>query len=765
MLSLFSPALPSAGEGGYVVARLDQPWPASVGRASPAAGRAIRMLREANASHVELTLAAAEWQRLQEAAGARATLLARDATAHYARRAAAAGRGLAEQRRPGVGEAPGRRLASGSMGGFLTLSEAYAELERLRSEHPTLLTELPTQGKSRQGRPLRVWCATAGLGECTRASARPAVLYTSLVHAREPQTLMCLLRFLQVTLDSAARDADSQAARLVQSRKLLLVPVANPDGYEWNRAHSPRGGGMRRKNGLKTCGRESGDGVDLNRNFGHKWAHDSIGSSGSGCSEEYRGTAAFSEPETQAIRALVKEHRPAATLHWHGWGEDLAFPFSYDWRAKLSVADLSAYQEFALEMTARNGYASGRAWEVVGYTTNGEADDWGWGDEGVYSFTLEVGNSRDGFWPAPSRIAPIAEQSVYAATYLLAAAGAQLQVHGVSLSGASSGGSSGSLVLSLQNNGLAHILTHRSVCVRADEASTSLAASPASEAGGAARWSHQDGRGLCTPLPPLKARASHSLPPLAASWSRAERFFSLSLLVGEPRRRSLEASELEGRREAAQEGGLAPASRSRSLGQLGHPAALPAAAELAVTAMKVRVSTDDRTATTCNEECLCSVGEAAVYTLAAECRDKTRRGATCRAPLRASTGTNYASGKADEFFVWQPGAYREGGVCRVSSTTRDTLIAVYATCSRVGAQEPLGFSNSEGHTATVDFPCVAGREYHLFWNAEYMPGRHAFTLSERCDGGRCLRATGRRSLSIVAPRWVRFRDRKKKQRA
>jgi len=66
---------------------------------------------------------------------------------------------------------------------------------------------------------------------------------------------------------------------------------------------------MRRKNGLKTCGRESGDGVDLNRNFGHKWAHDSIGSSGSGCSEEYRGTAAFSEPETQAIRALVKEQR------------------------------------------------------------------------------------------------------------------------------------------------------------------------------------------------------------------------------------------------------------------------------------------------------------------------------------------------------------------------------------------------------------------------------------------------------------------------
>eukprot|EP00962_Isochrysis_galbana_P052246 scaffold23637_cov67-Isochrysis_galbana.AAC.1 len=79
-------------------------------------------------------------------------------------------------------------------------------------------------------------------------------------------------------------------------------------------------------------------------------------------------------------------------------------------------------------MTARNGYASGRAWEVVGYTTNGEADDWGWGDEGVFSFTLEVGNSRDGFWPKPERIRPIADQNVWPATYLLAAAGPMMQV-------------------------------------------------------------------------------------------------------------------------------------------------------------------------------------------------------------------------------------------------------------------------------------------------------------------------------------------------
>ena len=52
----------------------------------------------------------------------------------------------------------------------------------------------------------------------------------------------------------------------------------------------------------------------------------------------------------------------------------------------------------------------------------------GWGDEGVVSFTLEVGNSRDGFWPKPDRIEPIAEQSLWPATYLLDASGPMIQV-------------------------------------------------------------------------------------------------------------------------------------------------------------------------------------------------------------------------------------------------------------------------------------------------------------------------------------------------
>ena len=52
---------------------------------------------------------------------------------------------------------------------------------------------------------------------------------------------------------------------------------------------------------------------------------------------------------------MTKKFKPLAILHWHGWGNDLAFPYSYDWRAKLAANELGLFQEFASEMAATNG--------------------------------------------------------------------------------------------------------------------------------------------------------------------------------------------------------------------------------------------------------------------------------------------------------------------------------------------------------------------------------------------------------------------------
>jgi len=514
---------------------------------------------------------------------------------------------------------------------------------------------------------------------------------------------MCLVHALREVLHDADRDGDG-AVHLLRTRKLLFMPLANPDGYAWNAQRRPRGGGMKRKNGARTCSPPDteNDGVDLNRNFGYKYAYDNTGSSSRGCSEEYRGTGAFSEPETQAIRAVVAKHRPKIILHWHGWGNDIAFPYSFDWRAPMSNEDLGMYQEFATEMAATNHYASGRAWESVGYTTNGEADDWGWGDAGAVSLTIEVGSSQDGFWPSPARILPIARESAFPARYAAWAAGPVMQLDSISVE-ANEQGDAGELTLTMQNNGLMPYTQPRLICVQAVPGSgTVLKASAAwsaqAEGGGEGTDGSMKG---CVTIQALGKRAAVTLPALGASWTKDQKWIALTIT-------SQPANKVE-------------------------------AAGSHIEAFQLKVYNSIQTVRGCDGLCMCPSADMSLVEFSHECRATVPPGSHCTVAKPAHIGSNWASGVLDEHFKYTATKYSRGGKCTVTSVKRDTLVAVYAECARFGAQSALGFANSEsGRVATVTFPCTAGTSYDIFWNAEYMPGRFSFTITEACSGSDCV---------------------------
>ena len=536
---------------------------------------------------------------------------------------------------------------------------------------------------------------------------------------------------------------------------------------------------MKRKNGARSCNPPDteNDGVDLNRNFGYKWAFDNIGSSARGCSEEYRGTAAFSEPETQAIRAVARRYAIASVLHWHGWGNDVAFPFSYDWRAPMTNEDLGMYQEFATEMAATNHYASGRAWESVGYTTNGEADDWGWGDVHAVSVTIEVGSSSDGFWPPPSRILPIASESVWPAHYLAWASGPMLQLDGVQIL-PNDDRVSAELRLTLQNNGLASFSTDHLVCAQAVPSCTALRASNG--------WTSEANSGsikLCLTLHALGSRSYRQLPALSVSWKSTLRWIPLVLTVNPPdlsseesaghaadvatlsiqmhtvddalRRPALRSARARAAGSSGGSGGLLVATAAfagnRSLFAFastanGHAPA-PSNPGRSLDIFRLRIFNSMSTLRGCDELCVCSSADNQRIDFSHECRASVPSGSHCMQAKPAHSGTNWASGVLDEHFVFVASSYSRGGHCIVSSAKKDTLLAVYASCSRFGAQSPLGFANSEnGRTATVAFSCAAGTSYYLFWNAEYMPGRFPFAVTETCSGSECLRAHRLRQL-------------------
>ena len=296
----------------------------------------------------------------------------------------------------------------GSMGGYYTFDEVVRELDSARTLYPNLITVKQSLGASVQGRNL--WMVKISDNADTDEDEQE-VLYTGLHHAREPQSMATLMYFISYLLENYGTDSD--ATFLVDNRELYFVPVVNPDGYVYNQTTNPNGGGLWRKNRRMNTGGSFG--VDLNRNYGYQWGYDNIGSSNIPTSETYRGTAPFSEPETQIIRDFAVNHNFMSCLNYHSYSNLLIYPWGYI--SNFVTPDSALFIGMADDMTQFNGYVYGTANQTVGYIVNGEANDWMYGEQTtkdkILAMTPEVGSFSDGFWPSINRIFPLAEENVY----------------------------------------------------------------------------------------------------------------------------------------------------------------------------------------------------------------------------------------------------------------------------------------------------------------------------------------------------------------
>ena len=292
----------------------------------------------------------------------------------------------------------------GSMGGFYTFAEVVTELDSMRLLYPNLITAKQSLGQSIEGR--EIWMVKISDNPDVNEQ-EPEVLYTALHHAREPESIMAVIYYMYYLLENYG--TDPEVTFLVNNRELYFVPVINPDGYVYNQQTNPNGGGMWRKNRRNNGGGTYG--VDLNRNYGYKWGYDNNGSSPNPSSETYRGTAPFSEPETQAIRDLCNAHNFKLTLNYHTYGDLLIYPWGYN---DNLTPDSLLYIALASDMTQFNGYTYGTGSQTVGYIVNGDSDDWMYGEQTtkgkIMAMTPEVGSS---FWPSPSQIYPLAQENIY----------------------------------------------------------------------------------------------------------------------------------------------------------------------------------------------------------------------------------------------------------------------------------------------------------------------------------------------------------------
>lgn len=127
-----------------------------------------------------------------------------------------------------------------------------------------------TIGYSAEGRPIECYV----FGDSGRT-----VLLIGSIHGNEPAGTPLLRMLIKVL---------RQDMELISDRRVVVVPVANPDGYVSKR-------------------RTNGSGVDLNRNF----------PAGNFRSNTRHGARALSEPESRSLLHLIEEHKPDRVLSIH----------------------------------------------------------------------------------------------------------------------------------------------------------------------------------------------------------------------------------------------------------------------------------------------------------------------------------------------------------------------------------------------------------------------------------------------------------------
>lgn len=295
----------------------------------------------------------------------------------------------------------------GSCGGFSTIEECYAHLDQMAALYPELITvkQAISTTTTNLGEPVYYVKISDNPNE---AEDEPQVLYTGMHHAREPIGMQHLLFYMYYIMEHYNTNPDIK--QLIDNTEMYFVPIVNVDGYQYNINTSPGGSGMWRKNRRNNGGGTFG--VDLNRNYGFEWGYDDEGSSPYPSDETYRGTSAFSEPETQILKEFCENHEFKIALNYHSYSNLLLYPWGY---IPQVCPDDNVFAEYSRRMTADNTYTYGPGSTTI-YPSNGGSDDWMYGEQTtknkILSYTPEIGGNNDGFWPQVSRIIPLCQENM-----------------------------------------------------------------------------------------------------------------------------------------------------------------------------------------------------------------------------------------------------------------------------------------------------------------------------------------------------------------
>eukprot|EP00835_Amoeboradix_gromovi_P006258 NODE_704_length_4999_cov_0.292653.p3 type:complete len:390 gc:universal NODE_704_length_4999_cov_0.292653:584-1753(+) len=303
-----------------------------------------------------------------------------------------------------------KRLLTRTKSADTTLSSFFSDFndidsiisfyDQLKAEYPQFVKKV-NFGKSVLNRDMVAY-------HITSSSSRPKkqVMLMSLIHAREwlsaPVVAYTVLNMIQ------------DNSNLLDLLELVVVPVANPDGYvhTWTKDRYWR----------KNLG--SNGGVDLNRNFDIKWSEKG-GASTNPRSDAYRGPFAFSEPETVNLRNYYASLKTVVgAIDFHCFSQLILRPLGYVGISEHEsvLKELGDKMSKAIFSVDKKNYKSVRIIDL--YMATGSGIDYFYSQKRLVdglivrpyamAFELRPGSLGGDFVVDPSLILPTAKE-IYAA--------------------------------------------------------------------------------------------------------------------------------------------------------------------------------------------------------------------------------------------------------------------------------------------------------------------------------------------------------------
>lgn len=200
-----------------------------------------------------------------------------------------------------------------------------------------------TYGTSIQGRALTAYVF---------GSAGPVTMYTGAIHGNESSSGGLMQTWVEEIENNPQR---------IEGRRIVVVPVINPDGVAANTRTNSRS-------------------VNLSRNFPtDNWQKDIDDTDGH--HKGGGGSKPLSEPESRALADLTRQYRPRLLLSFHAIGS-------------LVVGDPGGYSaayasKYASMVGYRDATGSGGTFD---YDITGAYEDWTYRNEGIPSMVIELGS-------------------------------------------------------------------------------------------------------------------------------------------------------------------------------------------------------------------------------------------------------------------------------------------------------------------------------------------------------------------------------------